>query len=52
MGADYMSGDGDTNIILVCASISFGEMLQQYKDNWDKKVVSVVIFENTLTVKI
>ena len=26
-------------------------MLQQYKDNWDKKAVSVVIFKNTLTVK-
>ena len=47
-----MNGDGDIKIIVECASISFGEMSQQYKDNRDKKAVSVVIFENTLTVKI
>jgi FG-GAP-like repeat len=51
MDAGDMDGDGDTDIILGSASFSFGEVPQQYKDNWNKKAVSVVILENTLIVK-
>ena len=48
MDVGDMDSDGDKDIILGSASYSFGNVMQQYIDKWNKRPVSVVILENTL----
>lgn len=51
MDAGDVDGDGDKDIILGSASLTFGNIPQSFKDNWTKKNLSVLILENTVITK-